>query len=75
MVTTIQINEKTLMLLKKLKEEFEAKSYEEAITKLAMQRTAGKSMAGSLAKYLKRGETVQDIVKELQEERRKGDRF
>jgi len=74
MVTTIQINENTLLLLKKLKEEFEAKSYEEAITKLAMQRTKNKSMAGSLRKYYKNYST-EKMIKELQEERRKSGRF
>jgi len=75
MVTTIQIDERTLLLLKKLKEEFQAISYDEAITKLAVQRTKGKSMAGSLKKYLKKGETTEDILKELHKERRENDRF
>jgi hypothetical protein len=75
MPTTIQVDEKTLLLLKKLKEQLVAASYDEAITKLAMQRTKGESMAGSLKKYLKKGETTQNILRELQKERRKSDRF
>lgn len=73
--TTIQVNEHTLMLLKKLKDELNAHSYDDTINKLAVQRTVKKSMAGSLKKYLKKGETVEDILKELQQERRKSDRF
>ncbi len=77
MVTTIQVDEKTLLLLKKLKEELKAQSYDEAINKITMQRIAKetKSMAGSLKKYLKRGETLQTILKELQNERRKSDKY
>jgi len=75
MVTTIQINEKTLLLLKRLKEELQAKSYEEAIKKVVMGRTIKISMAGSLKKYLKRGESTKNIIKEVQNERRKANRF
>ena len=75
MVTTIQINEKTLLLLKRLKEELQAKSYEEAIKKVVMGRTIKISMAGSLKKYLKRGESTKNIIKEVQNERRKAKRF
>ena len=50
MVTTIQLNENTLRLLKKLKEEVEAKSYEEVIKKIIMERTKKESMAGYLGK-------------------------
>ena len=76
MVTTIQVNERTILLLKKLKEELQAKSYEEAITKMANQRMKIKeSMAGSLKKYIKKGETAKDWLKEVQYERRKSDRF
>ncbi len=32
-------------------------------------------MAGSLKKYYKKGETLKDILKELQDKRRKSDRF
>ena len=75
MTTTIQIDEKTLLLLKKLKQEFQASSYNEAIIKMVVQRTKNRSMAGSLKKYLKRGETAQTIIDELQKDRRKSDRF
>jgi len=74
MVTTIQINEKTLLLLKKLKSELNASSYDEAIVRTASRNANNSSMAGSLAKYYK-NVSVKEILKELQEERRKGDRF
>ena len=67
MVTTIQVNERTLLLLKKLKEELKAQSYDEAITKLAIKQTKEKSMAGSLAKYYK-NTPLKRILKDLQEE-------
>lgn len=75
MATTIKVDEKTLLLLKKLKQELNASSYDEAIVKGMIQRTEKESMAGSLKKYLKKRESAKDIVKELQEERRKSDRF
>lgn len=74
MATTIQVDEKTILLLKKLKEKFNASSYDEAIIKVAAQK-ANDSKAGFLKKYKKKGETLKDILKELQEERRKSDRF
>ena len=74
MVTTIQVDEKTLLLLKKLKEELVARSYSEAIKKLAIKRIKAKSMAGSLAKYYK-NISLKEILKDLQERRRKSDRF
>lgn len=76
MVTTIQVDEKTILVLKKLKEELEASSYDEAINKIAIKHLAPKkSMAGSLKKYMKKGETMRAILNELQEERRKSDRL
>jgi hypothetical protein len=74
MPTTIQVNEKTLLLLKKLKEQLVASSYDEAIIKLAGQRTKGVSLAGSLKKYLRKGEKTEDILEQLQKERRESDR-
>lgn len=74
MVTTIQVNEKTLLLLKKLKEDLTAKSYDEAITKLALKTTKNRSIAGSLEKYYE-GISLKNIIKGLQNERRKSDRF
>ena len=75
MVTTIQVDEKTLLLLKKLKESLDASSYDEAITKIAIKHMKPeKSMAGSLKKYYP-NYSREKIVKELKEERRKFDRF
>ena len=73
--TTIQVDEHVLALLKKLKQEYGVSSYAEAIVITASKNANKVSMAGSLKKYLKKGETVQDILKEMQEERRKSDRF
>ncbi|MBS3076941.1 hypothetical protein J4233_01585 [Candidatus Pacearchaeota archaeon] len=68
--TTIQINTRTLQLLKKLKQELEAKSYEETINKLAIERTK-KSIAGFLGK--KYGKLSRKrILKDLRDE---DDRF
>lgn len=76
MVTTIQVNERTILLLKKLKEELQTRSYEEAIVKMANQRMKVKeSMAGSLKKYFKNSDHRKAVLKELQDERRKSDRF
>jgi hypothetical protein len=53
MVTTIQVDEKTILLLKKLKRELEASSYDETINKIAIKcLKPDKSMAGSLKKYI-----------------------
>jgi predicted CopG family antitoxin len=74
MQTTIQISDKTLLLLKKLKEETNSKSYEETINRIAIERANKKSMGGILGK--KYGKvSVKEILKELKEERRKSDRF
>ena len=75
MVTTIQVDEKTILLLKKLKVELDASSYDEAITKIAVKHLRPeKSMAGSLSKYFKNYST-KDMIKELKEDRKKDDRF
>ena len=74
MSTTIQISEKTLLLLKKLKEELNAASYEDAIVKVAIQKNR-KSFAGSLKKYLGRKETLKNMLKEMQTERRRDERI
>lgn len=75
MVTTIQVDEKTILLLRKLKSELVAASYDEAITKVIIKHLKPqKSMAGSLAKYFKNYST-EKMVKELKEERKKIDRF
>ena len=76
MVTSIQVDERTIALLKKLKEEMEASSYDELINRLVMKCVKSQaSMAGSLKKYLKKGETADDILRELQKERRESERF
>jgi hypothetical protein len=75
MVTTIQIDEKTLLLLKKLKEDLKTNSYNEAIQKAILKSmNQQKSMGGSLRKYYK-NYNREKMLKELQEERRKSDRF
>ena len=68
MVTTIQVDEKTILLLKKLKEMLEASSYDEAITKIAIKHMKPKkSMAGSLAKYYPKGLSREEILKDLRD--------
>ena len=67
MVTTIQVDEKTLLLLKKLKEELEVSSYDDAINKIAIKcLKPQESMAGSLAKYVKKL-SKKEILNELKE--------
>ena len=67
MVTTIQVNERTLELLKKLRAELQAKSYEEAITKVVMQRMKRKSMAGCLGKIYGKM-SKKEVLKDLRDE-------
>ena len=75
MTTTVQIQDNTLLLLKKLKKQLEASSYDEAIIRVVKQTLKPKvSMAGSLKKYFK-GYTTKKMVEELQNERRESDRF
>ncbi|OIO42563.1 hypothetical protein COU56_01605 [Candidatus Pacearchaeota archaeon CG10_big_fil_rev_8_21_14_0_10_31_9] len=50
MPTTIQINESTLELLKKIKKDLEASSYDEAITKMVINESQKESLAGFLGK-------------------------
>lgn len=67
MVTTIQVNEKTIMLLKKLKQELEVSSYDDAINKIAIKcLKPEKSMAGSLKRYTGKL-TKQDILNDLRD--------
>lgn len=68
--TTIQVNELTLMFLKQLKQQYGAASYDEVIMKLKSRAGGKKSMAGCLGHL-----DSKKILKELQEERRKSDRF
>jgi len=51
MVTTVQIQDETLELLKKVKEETKSASYDEAIKKIVVMRVAEKSLGGYLAAY------------------------
>ena len=48
MTTTIQIQDETLELLKKVKEENHASSYDEAIRKIVILQVKEKSMGGYL---------------------------
>jgi len=67
MVTTIQVDEKTLILLRRLKEELNANSYDETIKKLFINQTKKKSMAGSLKRYMGK-QSLKDILKDLRDE-------
>lgn len=67
MVTTIQVDENTILLLKKLKEALEASSYDEAITKIAIKHLKpARSMAGSLKKYVGKL-SKKEILKDLRD--------
>lgn len=75
MVTTIQINEETLLILKKLKRILQTASYDEAIRKVAVKEITPKvSMAGNLKKYFK-DYSREKMLKELKDERRRSERF
>jgi hypothetical protein len=67
MVTTIQVDEKTILLLKRLKQELEASSYDDAINKIAIKcLKPDRSLAGSLKKYV--GKLSRDkILNELKD--------
>lgn len=71
MTTTIQVSERTLVLLKKLKEQMQLSSYDEAIEKAVINKTRPKSMAGFLGKKYGKMST-QEILKDLRD---KHDRF
>ena len=66
MVTTIQIDEKTLRVLKKIKEDTKSSSYDEAINKLVVNQRK-ESMAGFLGK-----KPIKELLKDLRD---KNDRF
>ncbi|MFA5857001.1 MAG: hypothetical protein WC867_06580 [Candidatus Pacearchaeota archaeon] len=67
MVTTIQVDEKTILLLKRLKQELDVSSYDDAINKMAMKcLKPEKSLAGSLKKYVKEL-SREDILDDLKE--------
>jgi len=67
MVTTIQIQEKTLEILKKIREETNSSSYDEAINKVVALRMRKVSLAGYLGK-----KPLKWILKDLRD---KSDRF
>ena len=67
MTTSIQVSERTLLLLKKLKEQMQAASYEEAIEEIIIEKTRPKSLAGFLG-----AKKTKDILKDLRD---KHDRF
>lgn len=66
MTTTIQIDEKTLKVLKKIKNETKSSSYDEAINKLVVNQRK-ESLAGFLG-----GRQIKDLLKGLRD---KNDRF
>ena len=71
MVTTIQVGDKTLEVLKKLKQQMQAESYEETIVELVRERGKKESLAGSLQRY--RGKApLKEFLKGLRD---KHDRF
>ena len=66
-MTTIQVQDRTLELLKKLKDETESSSYDEAIKKIIITRTKKESFYGFLGR-----KTRAWILKDLRD---KHDRF
>ncbi|PIN89630.1 hypothetical protein COU57_05805 [Candidatus Pacearchaeota archaeon CG10_big_fil_rev_8_21_14_0_10_32_14] len=63
MSTTIQISGRTLQLLKKIKAELDVSSYDEAIVKMATEKSSKKSLAGFLGKMPK-----EKMLKDIREE-------
>ncbi|MBN2517683.1 MAG: hypothetical protein JXB14_02460 [Candidatus Altiarchaeota archaeon] len=61
MTTSIQVEESTVEMLKTLKSETKAKSYDQIIVKLVGERHRGKSMFGFL-------KGVEDLTKDLRDE-------
>ena len=70
MATTIQINQHTLQILKKLKEEINAASYDETINRMITQKKKT-SLAGSIGKEVGK-KTRREFLKNLRE---KNERF
>jgi len=66
MKATIQIDEKTLKVLKKIKDETKSSSYDEAINKLVLHQNA-ESLAGFLGK-----QPIKELLKDLRD---KNERF
>ena len=54
MVNAVQIQDDTLELLKKVKEETHSNSYDEAIKKIVILRVKEKSLGGFLSAYSKK---------------------
>ena len=67
MPTTIQINERTLEVLRKIKNETKSSSYDEAINKIVASRWKGESLAGFLGRMPRKA-----ILRDLRD---KNDRF
>ncbi len=67
MTTTIQVQDTTLELLKKLKNETKSNSYDEAIKKITISRAKNESLYGFLGKKSRKW-----ILKDLRD---KNDRF
>jgi predicted CopG family antitoxin len=67
MVTTIQIQDTTLQILKRVKAETQSRSYDDAITKLVAKKATTTSLAGFLGKL-----PMKEIMKDLRD---KDDRF
>ena len=67
MVTTIQVSERTLQLLKQLREELQTRTYDDTIVRVVAARRKRKSFAGFLGKM-----SSQEIMKDLRD---KHDRF
>ena len=67
MPTTIQINERTLEVLRKIKNETNSSSYDEAINKIVASRWKGESLAGFLGRMPRK-----TILRDLRD---KNDRF
>ena len=62
MVTTIQVEDRTLDILRKVKQETNSSSYDEAINKLVMSKFEKVSLAGFLGKM-----PIKDIMKGLRD--------
>lgn len=71
MPTTIQVHQKTLHLLKGVKERTQASSYDEAINILANKQFSTEEMAGYLGKFIGKMSRA-EILKGLRD---KHDRF
>ena len=74
MATTIQIDDKTLALLKKLKEDFNASSYDDTINHIFIERLRNYAKENSLAGFLNK-KNSKKIINELKKARRENERF